>query len=405
MRVLYLHQYFNLPSDAGGTRSYEMARRLVAWGHEVHMVTSSRLHLPGSARDWRLTEEEGIHVHWLPVPYSNTMSYPARLRAFFAFAWGAARKAASLQGDVVFATSTPLTIALPGVYASRHQGIAMVFEVRDLWPELPIAIGALRGTVLIGAARWLERLAYSNSAYVVALSPGMHDGIVRTGYPPQRVHVIPNSADLDLFDVPPEAGQEFRRRFPWLGARPLVVYTGTLGRINGVHYLARVAGEAQKIDPEVRFLVVGEGAEWEKVEMVAQDLGVLNRNFFMITSVPKSQMPAVLSAANLATSLFVDLPEMWANSANKFFDALASGTPIAINYHGWQADLLTETGAGIVLDVADVERAASWVVQAVRDRAWLERAAAAGRQLGQERFSRDLLARQLEGVLLQACGQ
>ena len=122
---------------AGGTRSYEMARRLVAMGHEVNMVTSWRE--PDGRNDWFTTDEAGIQVHWLPVPYSNHMSYNQRIASFFKFAWGAARKAATLPADVVFATSTPLTISLPGVYAARRQKVPMVFEVRDLWAELPIA--------------------------------------------------------------------------------------------------------------------------------------------------------------------------------------------------------------------------------------------------------------------------
>src|SRR6185295_8166233 len=117
MRVIYLHQYFNTPDMAGGTRSYEMARRLVAAGHEVHMVTTWRE--PTDKTGWFVTSEAGITVHWLPVPYSNYLSYARRIRAFLRFAWASSRKAAALPGDVVFATSTPLTVAVPGIYASR----------------------------------------------------------------------------------------------------------------------------------------------------------------------------------------------------------------------------------------------------------------------------------------------
>jgi len=402
VRIIYLHQYFNTPQDAGGTRSYEMARRLVASGHDVDMVTSTRTSSEGGFRGWRQTEEAGIRVHWLYVHYSNAMSYAERIRAFLKFAGMSALKAASLEGDVVFATSTPLTIALPAIYAARRQKIPMVFEVRDLWPELPIAVGALRGRILIAAARWLERFAYRNSAHIVALSPGMKDGIVRTGYPEDRVRVIPNSADLELFDVPATAGQAFRDQFDWLQDRPLVVYTGALGLINGVGYLARLAAAVERLAPQVRFLVLGEGKEEQTVRNIAKKMGVLGRNFFMLPPIPKVEMPKVLSAANLATSLFIDLPEMWANSANKFFDALASGTPVAINYRGWQADLIKQTGAGIVLDAQDIEAAANRIVQALRDQTWLERAGAAARKLAEERFSRDLLAGQLETVLQKA---
>lgn len=402
MRILYLHQYFNTRRMSGGTRSYEMARRLVNRGHEVHMITSYRGSDAPRGRDWFETDEDGIHVHWIPVPYSNYMSYRERIQAFFRFALAAGRKAAAIGGDVVFATSTPLTIAIPGVYAARRCRVPMVFEVRDLWPELPIAMGTLRDPVSIWAARRLELFAYRNAVRVVALSPDMKQGIVATGYPADRVEVIPNSCDLDLFDVGPEPGLEIRNRYEWLQQRPLVLYCGTLGAINGVEYLARVAGEVHALDPEVRFVVIGDGKDKPRVEQVARELGVLDRNFFMMPSIPKAEVPNWLSAADMATSLFIDLPEMWANSANKFFDALAAGKPVAINYGGWQARLLAETGAGVILDPHDVVKAAHSLLDVIRDKHWLRSAGNAAHSLAAEQFSRDRLALRLEEVLIQA---
>jgi glycosyltransferase involved in cell wall biosynthesis len=397
MRILYLHQYFKLPSDPGGTRSFEMARRLVAAGHRVFMLTSDprgRSAGPG----WRVTHEAGIEVHWLPVAYSNRMSYLKRMQAFVRFAVGASFRAAAIPADVVFATSTPLTIALPGVYAARKQKIPLVFEVRDLWPELPIAVGALKG-VMIPPALWLEKFAYRHAERVVALSPGMRDGVARSGFPAARIHVIPNSADLDLFGVPEEAGRGFRDSRAWLQDRPLVLYTGTLGRINGVGYLAELAAETRKINPEIRFLVVGEGAEEELVRRRARELGVYERNFFMMQPLPKKEMPALLSAASVAVSLFIDLPEMWANSANKFFDALASGTPVAINYRGWQAELLEKHGAGIVLPAGNIPGAAAELTDLLAASRRLQNAALAARRLAETRFDRNRLAQQLEALL------
>lgn len=384
---------------SGGTRSYEMARRLVASGHEVHMVTTNRAQ--AAHGNWRITNEAGIVVHWLPVPYSNRMSYPDRIKAFVRFAWSSAIYAARIPADVVFATSTPLTIALPAVYVARRQRIPMVFEVRDLWPDLPIAVGALKGP-MIPLARWLERCAYRHSAQIVALSPGMKEGVVRAGYPAERVHVIPNSADLELFTVFGDKAKAFRWQFEWLRDKPLVVYAGTLGRINGVDYLARLAAVVQPLNPDVRFLVVGDGAEQERVAMTARQMHVYERNFFMVPSLPKNYMPSVLAAADIATSLFIALPQMWANSANKFFDALAAGKPVAINYLGWQADLLRETGAGIVLDANDVQSAAAELLGLIQDKERLAAAGLAARRLAEERFDRNQLARRLERVLLLA---
>lgn len=405
MRIIYLNQYFNTPAMPGSSRSYEMGRRLVAWGHEVHMITSIRTRQQSRLPSWTQTEEEGIQVHWCQVPYANEMSYPRRVLAFFQFAWKAARRAAQLDSDVILATSTPLTIALPAVYAARRRRVPMVFEVRDLWPEVPIAVGAIKGPVLIALGRWLERWAYNNSARIVALSPGIKDGIVGTGYPAPRVHVIPNASDLELFSTPADVGRRFRERFDWLADRPLVVYTGALGLINGVDFLVHIATAAQHMDPEIRFLVIGSGAELPRVRREAERLSVLDKSLFMLETVPKAEMPGVLSAATMATSLVIDLPQLWNNSANKFFDALAAGRPIAINYEGWQADLLRGAGAGIVLDVSDPETAARQVVQAVRDPAWLEQAGKCARLLAEKQFSREELSRQLEAVLLEAVEQ
>jgi glycosyltransferase involved in cell wall biosynthesis len=208
-----------------------------------------------------------------------------------------------------------------------------------------------------------------------------------------------------MFDVPTEQGFQFRNQYDWLQNRPLVIYAGTLGSINGVDYLAKLAASVLPKNSDICFLVIGDGAEKPKVESIARQLGVFNKNFFMLDPIPKSQMPSALKAADMATSLFVDLPEMWANSANKFFDALASGTPVAINYHGWQAELLEENNAGIVLDANDTEAAAIILVETLQDHVLLTQAGEAARQIAVDRFSRDMLAKQLEDVLLTAVAE
>ena len=398
MRITYLHQYFNTPSMSGGTRSYEMARRLVAMGHELNMVTSWRE--PDGRKDWFTTDEAGIQVHWLPVPYSNHMGYNQRIASFFKFAWGAARKAASLPADVVFATSTPLTIALPGAYTARRQKVPMVFEVRDLWPELPIAMGALRNPVARMIARRLEKFAYRNSKHVVALSSGMRDGVINAGYPIDNVSVIPNSADLELFDSGQTVAGSLRQSYPQLGANtPLVVYTGTMGAINGVDYLPRIAGAALEAGFSLQFAVVGQGGQENRVHEEGLRLGVLDKNFYMFPAVAKTDMPTVLRDADVALSLFIDLGAMWANSANKFFDALASGTPIAINYGGWQKDLIEQTGAGLVIPPNDPVAAAQALAMFTSDAGRLTAAGKAARRLAEDQFDRDVLAQQLESVL------
>ena len=404
MRILYLHQYFATPSMPGGTRSYELARRFVAAGHQVHMITSDQRGeaVPG---EWRRSEEAGIHVHWVGNPYDNRMSSAERIQAFCRFAWMSARRAASIPCDLVLATSTPLTIALPGAFAAARHRVPMVFEVRDLWPELPIAVGTLANPLARWAARGLERFAYGQSRWIVSLSPDMREGVLSTGFPRSRISVLPNSCDLDFFKVDAGVGCELRASQPWLGDRPLVVYAGTLGRINGVGYLVRVAARMLQIDPEVRFWVVGDGRERESVRDLAGELGVLDRNFFMSESLPKDQMPALLSAADVACSLFIDLPAMRANSANKFFDALASRTAVAINYGGWQAELLEQTSCGIRMSPSDPGSAARELHELLIDGERRDRAAEHALSLGRERFDRNVLAARYEEILRRVVEQ
>jgi glycosyltransferase involved in cell wall biosynthesis len=398
VRIIYLHQYFNTPEMSGSTRSYEIGRRLVAAGHTVEMVTSWQE--PTQHKDWFTTQVAGMQVHWLPVPYSNHLSYRARIAAFGKFALGAARRTASLHGDVVFATSTPLTIALPAAYASRRKRIPMVFEVRDLWPEVPIAMGALENPVLRWMARRLEKFAYDSASRVVALSPGMAAGVSRVGFPSQRITVVPNAADLDFFRRDTARGQAFRRTLGIADDCIVVGYAGTLGRINGVAYLAHLAS-ALAADRRFAFLAVGDGQERAQVEALARERGVLGQSFHMIGKLPKTAMPEVLSAIDVATSLVVPIRELEFNSANKFFDALSAGCCVGVNYDGWHAQLLEETGSGIRLanDPANAARQ----LQALADEPGRIRAAGANaRALAEQRFSRDVLAARIESVLSTA---
>ena len=401
MRIVYLHQYFVTPDMAGGARSFEMARRLVASGHEVHMVTSDQQGAAGTST-WRESREAGIHVHWTAVPYDNVMSYAKRLRAFVEFAWRAARRAAELRGDVVFATSTPLTIALPAVHAAQRARCPMVFEVRDLWPAVPIAIGAIRNPIAVCAARWLERYAYRNAAQVVALAPGMRDEIVATGYPAERVTVIPNGCDLDVFRDA-SVGRVLRASHEWLGDRPLVVFTGTFGLVNGMDYLPRLAAELAKIDTGIRVAAVGAGREFAPTQRLAAELGVLDRNLYLLGRRPKLEAAAWTQAADMTLALFTGPPIVWRDAVqNKFFDSLAAGKPVANNFPGWQSRIAQEAGAGLILPADDVPAAARQLAAALRDRRWLDSAGTAARRLAETRFNRDELAAQLGGVLEQA---
>ncbi|HVV30693.1 MAG TPA: glycosyltransferase family 4 protein [Mycobacteriales bacterium] len=388
MRIVYLHQYFNTPDMAGSTRSYEMATSWAAAGHEVHVITSARKPAGRVRRGWRAECIDGITVHWRSVPYGNEMGFVQRVRAFLTFAALAGPRARSIRPDAVFATSTPLTIILPALVATALRRSRLVFEVRDLWPQLPIATGHLRHPLLIRAAQLLETLAYRSSRMIVALSPGMAEGVIARGTPEQKVVVAPNACDTHMFTVPPAVGLRYRRGHPQLGTGPLIAYCGTLGEINGVSYLVRLAAIMRRIHPDAVFGIYGTGKDEPEVRALARRLGVLDANLFMMGAVPKREIVEVLSAAAVAVSLFRPIPEMEMNSANKFFDALAAGRPVAINYGGWQAELIRQTGCGVVLHPGDIETAAEELNSFLQSNTLQERAREAARRLATGPFAR-----------------
>jgi glycosyltransferase involved in cell wall biosynthesis len=406
VNILYLHQYFVARNGTAGWRSYAFSCHLVQKGHAVTVVSGcsewSGLCLPAGQKRTVLPVD-GIEVRLLGVPYSQRMSVRQRLGAFAGFVLGACLESGRVsRPDVVFATSTPLTIAVPGMWAARRHRCPFVFEVRDLWPAAPIELGVLKNPLGIAAARGLERLAYRRAAHIVALSPGMKDGIVAAGVPPEKVTVIPNASDVELFRVPAAVGQAFRAEQGELGRRPWVVYTGTLGRVNAVDWAVRLAAHVARLAPEVAFVFYGSGSEQERTAALARELGLLDRTVFFRQPLPRVELVRVLSAATLLSSFAQDRPVMRTNSANKFFDAFAAGKPVVINYGGWQAELLEREGAGLALAHADLEGSARRLVAAIRDPGWLARAGAASARLGDTEFNRARLAAKLEEVLQRA---
>ena len=399
MRIIYLHQYFNTPAMAGGTRSYEMARRLVRAGHEVHLVTTWREE--SDRRHWFVTDEAGITVHWLPLRYSNHMGFSERLRSFIRFAAASTIKAVSLPGDVVFASSTPLTIAIPGMLASAWKRIPLVFEIRDLWPDVPIAMGVLRNPFAIRLAKWLERITYRRSSRIVALAPGMKEAVVAGGTAADLVTVIPNGCDFDVFGT--AAGDPVT--LPGASASDLgILYLGTMGIANGVTWIPELASALRTLDEgsRVRFYLIGDGQQRRDAEALAARLGVLGNTVHFLGTMPKHEVAGWLAAAG-ATIITYDGPAIVYRDSvsNKFFDSIAAGKPVFANYRGFATLTAEEAGAGWILD-RDPAVAARTLSRIASDPAAIAAAGQRALSLAHERFGRDELAVRLESVLLQA---
>jgi glycosyltransferase involved in cell wall biosynthesis len=402
LRIAYLHQYYTTLQEAGGTRSYEFALRLARRGHAVDVITTDYRALSRGTRKsgrWRVSVEQDVRVHRLKLPYAQSMGYARRIWVFTSFALSATTRLFAVRPDVIFATSTPLTIAIPALVYRLVRPVPMVFEVRDAWPELPIALGALKNRFLQLLALLLEKVTYLNSSAVVALSPGMKDSVARTGYPRERIFVIPNACDLVDLSVSRKDGAAWLARHEWAKDRRLVVYLGDIGISHGVGYIVDLAAAVRTIDSDISFVIIGDGAELGMLTERARQVGVLGDNLHILPEIPKSQVAGVLSAATAGISTMAPLPELEANSANKFFDYLAAAKPIVINYGGWQQALLEQSGAGIRIDYQEPERAAKELVEFLGDSDALERASSASALLARTQFSRDDLAEKLRRIL------
>jgi len=376
-----------------------MARRLVRNGHKVHMISLKHSHSNIGKTPFSI--ERGIFVWWLPIKYSNKMSYIQRLFSFIRYCYFAYVKGRKLDYDLVFATSTPLTISIPGILLSKLKRTPFILEIRDLWPELPIAIGALKSPLSIFLAKLLEKWSYDCASHIIGLSEEMCDKIEMNGQSKFKISNIPNGCDIDLFNINIDMANKFRNKTSWLNSNPLVIYTGALGKINNVSYLVETAECMKKLNSDVRFLIVGKGKEEKLINEYALKLKVLDKNLFFIRELPKDQLIYIYAAATVCTSLFMPIPEMEANSANKFFDALASGKPLMINYGGWQAKLIEEYNAGIVVPPNDVSIASKQLQSFIVDEERLVDAGKAAKELANKYFDRDKLYKSFENVLLK----
>ncbi|MBU0618535.1 MAG: glycosyltransferase family 4 protein [Planctomycetes bacterium] len=400
MHVAYIHQHFATTKGTTGTRSYEMSRRLLEAGHRVTMVcgaydaSNMGATSPGYVSEF---ECDGIHVKRVNEPYANKMGFVPRLRAFSRFACQATKVVSRLDADLVFATSTPLTVGIPGMKGAQKLGVPFVFEVRDLWPELPIAMGIVKSPLLIWYARRLERRIYRAAQRIIALSPGMKQGIAETGYPADRITMIPNGADLDLFRPSTEPLDD--PRFGEPGDFRLV-FTGAHGLANGLDAVLDAAAEVKRRGERgVRFVFIGTGGQKPRLVERSRSEG-LDSLVCWVDPVPKTELARLLPRMNAGMMILKNLPAFYyGTSPNKFFDYIASGLPVLNNYPGWLAEMITQHKCGIAVPPDDPPAFADAVTRLRDDREQARRMGQRGRRLAETEFSRNQLSERFVGTL------
>lgn len=393
MKVIYFHQHFSTPKGSAGIRSYEMARRLVARGHQVTMVCGSYgagttgLTQPFEKGRRRGTVD-GIDIIEFDLAYSNTDGFIKRSGTFVKFALRSIGLAFTERYDVLFATTTPLTAGIPGIWARWLRGKPFVFEVRDLWPELPRAMGVIRNPLLLGAMSVLEWASYRSAHRLVGLSPGIVDGIALRGVSRDRIASVPNGCDLGIF-----AGQVE----PWRPAqvRPsdlLAVFAGTHGMANGLDAVLNAAAELKRRGrDDIKLLLIGQGKLKPALVVRAQREGLDNVVFH--EPVNKAKLAGLMAATDLGLQVLANVPAFYyGTSPNKFFDYIAAGLPVLNNYPGWLAEMINEKRCGFAVPPDSATAFADALEQAAADRAELKAMGQRGRALAAAQFDRIKLA-------------
>jgi glycosyltransferase involved in cell wall biosynthesis len=395
MKVLYFHQHFSTPKGSAGIRSYEMARALVARGHQVTMVCGSygvgKTGLAGPfASGVRRGTVDGIDIVEFELRYSNRDSFVRRAITFAKFAWRSTWLALTTRHDVLFATSTPLTAGIPGIAARWLRGRRFVFEVRDLWPELPREMGVITNPVVLGAMGVLEWVSYHSAHRLVGLSPGIVAGIVRRGIAAERVTFVPNGCDLGIFTDPAR---------PWrpegVAATDLMaVFAGTHGIANGLDAALSAAAELlQRGRSDIKIVLIGDGQLKPRLMERAQRENL--HNVVFCDPVDKAGLAGLMAATDVGLQLLANVPAFYyGTSPNKFFDYIAAGVPPLINYPGWLQEVVDAQRCGLAVPPDDPAAFANALERAADQRDGLRRMGDRARALAQTQFDRTTLARQ-----------
>jgi glycosyltransferase involved in cell wall biosynthesis len=396
MHVLIVHQAFASLDEPGGTRHHEFAHLLTANGHRVTVIASPVSYITGGKTSVSQAPEEGDQVRILraSVYAAHHKSFAHRVLAFITFMLSSFWLGLRVKDvDLVWGTSPPIFQGLTAWALARLKGANFLFEVRDLWPQFAVAVGVLKGPLLIRAAEWLERFLYRRADRVMVNSPGFSQHVRGRGA--SRVYLIPNGADPSMFD-PDEEGTAFRASHQ-LEGKFVALYAGAHGMSNDLG----VALEAARIleGNDVQVVLLGDGKEKPILQARARELGLTNVTF--ADSMPKSGMPAALAAADACIAILKPLEEYKTTYPNKVFDYMAAGRPVVLAIDGVIREVVEAAGCGVYAQPGDPPALAAAIRAMAADREKARRMGIQGRAYLEEHFSRAAIGDQLLHLLTE----
>ena len=401
MKVLYFDPKFATPRRFAPTRAYTFARHLVESGDSVTVVALDRRYMePGrlpTAHGGLFDREtvDGIDVIWARIPYAQSFSKWKRILSYTGYTLAATAATIRLpRPDVVYASSTPLTVGLNGLAVAKARRLPFVFEIQDVWPDVPIALGFLTNRAEIEAARRLERGLYGAAKRVVVCSESAGENVQKKGVEADKIVLIPNLADVPLFSSATARPDYFHSL--GLDRKFVAVYTGAMGKANGVDQLVGAARDLQQAgEDEVAIVALGNGSERPWLEAEARSLP----NLLVPAPIAREEIAGVILAAGATITLYASYPILETGSPNKFFDGLAAGRPVVVNTGGWLRRLAEENNAGIYTPPGDHQALAAALVRLAREPQLAEELGRNGRLLAEREFDARLLSARFRETL------
>jgi glycosyltransferase involved in cell wall biosynthesis len=400
MHILLIHQAFVTLGEPGGTRHYELSRRLAQRGHRVTIIASRVSYLTGAA----VTQSPQTETEDFPgggrVTIRRVFTYSAlhksfvhRVLAFFSFMASSFWAGLGAGGvDLVWGTSPPIFQGFTAWALARLKRAPFLFEVRDLWPAFAVQVGVLKNRTLIRLSEWLERFLYRRADVLLVNSPGFVEHVHQRGA--RRVELVPNGADPAMFD-PFADGAAFRRAHGLEGCF-VALYAGAHGMSNDLG----VALEAARLlndRPEIRIVLLGDGKEKPALQEQARAIGLTNVVF--VAPVPKTGMAEALAAADVCFAILKPIPLYGTVYPNKLFDYLAAGRATVLAIDGVARRVIEDAQAGLYAPPGDPQALADAFRRLADDPDLRRQMGRNGRSAVEANFDRDKLAERLVEIM------
>ncbi len=405
MRIVYIHQHFMTNKGSGGTRSYDVSKYMLQAGHQIYMICGiydiSGLEPLPWYRWFRRENIDGIDVTVCNVSYSNKYSGLRRTWAFVWFAFLATIAAARIRKpDLIFATSTPLTVGIPGYIVAKLKAVPFIFEVRDIWPESFVRSGWVKGTELsIRLMGMLEVFLYKHAKKILLVSSGFEKRLIERGFPAQKMKTILLGAEGGLFrDVKPDT--EFLEQYNLKGKK-IAIYTGAHGKANGLDYIVEAAA-ISKDRSDIAYVMIGEGSEKQRLREEAKARNLTNVVFADV--VPKEKLPGILAVCHIGLMILKYIGEGRPVTPNKIFDYMFMGMPALVNFEGPTIDMVREEGCGLLVDPTNPADLAEKVKLLVDNPQLAQELGGKGKTAAWKKYDRKIIAAQLIEAFQDAVG-